>query len=78
MKITVYGTGCKNCQALHDNVLKVVKNNGIDAEVFYEKDLKTIIGKGFMQMPVLEVDGQVKVRGRVPKEKELLKLLIKV
>lgn len=77
MKITVYGTGCKNCQALHDSVLNVVKNNGIEAEVFYEKDLKTIIGKGFMQMPALEVDGQLKVLGRVPKEKELLKILTK-
>lgn len=74
MKIVVYGTGCKKCKELHDSVEKVIKDNAIEAEVVYENDLKTIIGKGIMQMPALEVDGQYKVLGRVPKEKELIKL----
>jgi len=75
MKIVVYGTGCKSCHALHESVLETVKKHGIDAEVFYETDLKTIIGKGIMQMPALEVDGRIKCMGRVPKEKELLTYL---
>lgn len=74
MKIVVYGTGCKKCKELHENILKTIKNNAIEAEVIYENDLKTIIGKGIMQMPAIEVDGEYKVMGRVPKEKELLKL----
>ncbi len=77
MKIVVYGTGCKKCHALHESVLAVVKKQGIDAEVVYENDLKTIIGKGIMQMPALEVDGKIKSLGRVPKEKEILIFLEK-
>jgi small redox-active disulfide protein 2 len=72
MKVIVYGTGCKTCHALHDSVLKVVKDHEIDAEVIYETDIKKIIAKGIMQMPALEVDGKMKCMGRVPKEKELL------
>ena len=72
MKIVVYGTGCKSCKALHENVLETVKKHGIDAEVVYETDLKTIMAKGIMQMPALEVDDKMKCMGRVPKEKELL------
>lgn len=72
MKIVVYGTGCKSCHTLHENVLKAVKDNAINADVVYETDLKTIINKGIMQMPALEVDGKIKCAGKVPKEKELL------
>lgn len=72
MKIVVYGTGCKSCHALHKGVLEVVKKHEIDAEVVYETDLKTIIAKGIMQMPALEVDAKIKCMGKVPKEKELL------
>lgn len=74
MKIVVYGTGCKKCQELHDIVTKVLKDNNIEAELIYEKDLKTIIGKGIMQMPALEMDGKIRIAGRIPKEKELIKL----
>ncbi|NCA66904.1 MAG: thioredoxin family protein [Clostridia bacterium] len=72
MKIVVYGTGCKSCHALHESVLKLVKDNAIDAEVEYITDLNKIISKGIMQMPALEVDGKFKCMGRVPKDKELL------
>lgn len=75
MKIVVYGTGCKTCHALHDGVLRVVKENGIDAEVIYESDIKKIFAKGLMQMPALEVDGNIKFVGKVPKDKELLAYL---
>lgn len=77
MKIIVYGTGCKSCHALFESVSNVIKDNSIDAELIYEKDLRTIIGKGIMQMPALEVDGKIIVSGRIPKEKELLSLLKK-
>lgn len=75
MKIVVYGTGCKSCEKLHENVLNAVKNNAINAEVIYETDLKTILNKGIMQMPALEIDGKIKSSGRVLKEKEILSFL---
>ena len=75
MKVVVYGTGCKSCHALHESVLKVVKDNAINAEVVYETNLNTIIGKGIMQMPALEVDGKIKFMGRVQKGKELIAYL---
>lgn len=75
MKIVVYGTGCKKCKALHDSVKKIVEQANIAAEVVYQSDLNVIILKNMMQLPVLEVDGVIKSKGRLPKEKELKEIL---
>lgn len=72
MEIIVYGTGCKSCEMLHNNVQNVVKENAIKADIIYEKSLKVIMEKGIIQLPALSVDGKIKSMGRVPKEKEIL------
>lgn len=75
MKIVVYGSGCKSCELLHRRVLSVVREQNLEADVDYIKDLAAIISKGIMQLPALEIDGKLVVSGRVPKENEIAKLL---
>jgi len=75
MKIVVYGSGCKNCKALHENTLKAVEATGTEATVDYVTDLKVIVSKGFITMPVLEIDGKVVSKGRVPSENEIAEFL---
>jgi len=58
MKIAVLGSGCPTCKKLHQNVLNVVKNKAIDAEVEYSTDIKRIVELGLMMSPVLTVDGK--------------------
>lgn len=72
MKIVVYGSGCKNCKLLYSRVLKVVEDNNIEAEVVYETDFNVIAKKGFIQMPVVEVNDKVVIAGRIPKESDIL------
>jgi len=58
MRISVFGSGCATCKKLHESVLKVVKNEKIDAEVEYSTDVTKIVELGLMHSPVLVVDGK--------------------
>ncbi|PRX27182.1 small redox-active disulfide protein 2 [Orenia metallireducens] len=76
MKITVYGPGCTNCVTLADHAQAAAKELGLDVEIEKVEDFAEIAKAGIMNTPGLAIDGQVKVKGRVPsieKIKELLK-----
>lgn len=57
MKILVLGSGCATCKKLHQSVIKVVKDEKIDAEVEYSDDVTRIVELGLMSSPVLVIDG---------------------
>lgn len=75
MKINVYGGGCKSCKTLYENAKKAVGLAGVEAEIGYITDMKIIMQKGFMTMPVLEIDGKAVSKGKVLSEKEITSLL---
>lgn len=58
MKISVIGSGCTTCKKLHEAVIKVVKEDNIDAEVEYSTDITKIVEMGLMRSPVLAIDSQ--------------------
>ena len=53
MKITLYSTHCPICNVIST---KLKQKNIIYNEV---NDVDTIIAKGFMTVPILEVDGKI-------------------
>lgn len=75
MDIKVLGTGCKKCMTLEALVNKVVTENNIDATVTKVEDLMQIMTYGVMATPAIVVNGKVIVKGRLPKEAEILELL---
>jgi small redox-active disulfide protein 2 len=75
MKVEILGIGCAKCHKLYDLVTDVVNREGIDAEVVKVEDIKVFSDYGVFMTPALVIDGQVKVAGKVPKEKEVLKWL---
>lgn len=75
MDIKVLGTGCKKCMTLEALVNKIVTENNIDATVTKVEDLMQIMTYGVMATPAIVVDGKVVVKGRLPKEAEILELL---
>jgi small redox-active disulfide protein 2 len=77
MKIIIYGGGCKSCKKLYDNVLKAISFTKINADVEYNTDMNAIVQKGFMMLPVLEVDGIIIAKGRVLSDKEISEILLK-
>lgn len=75
MIIKVIGSGCPSCKKLLANTEKAVKKSGVDAEVVYVTDMQEIIKTGIMITPGLMIDGEIKVKGRVPNTREIVELI---
>lgn len=75
MKIKVLGSGCPSCKKMLALTEKAVKEMDIDADVIYVTDIKEIIKTGLMSTPGLIVDDEIKVMGRIPKLKEIKRIL---
>ncbi|NTU90036.1 MAG: thioredoxin family protein [Actinobacteria bacterium] len=77
LKLSVYGSGCKNCHTLHENAKQAVTGLGIDAEVSYITDIIEIANKGIMKTPALTIGGKLVSSGKVLSEKEIVALIEK-
>ena len=77
MVIKILGTGCSKCKALYAAVEKVVKENGINAELIKEEDLEKIMSYHVMALPALVVNEKVVARGAIS-ESEIKKVLTTV
>ncbi len=77
-EVTVYGSGCKRCQALLGGAKEAVSDMGLGIEVGYVTDVVEASSKGIMSMPALVVNGRVVSAGRVLSAKEVKKLLKEV
>lgn len=73
MKIEILGTGCSKCKKTKETIEKVVKQSGVEAEVVKVEDIEKIMNYGVMVTPAVVIDGEVKLAGKVPDEKEIKK-----
>lgn len=73
MKIEILGTGCSKCKKTKEVIEKVLKNEGVEAEVVKVEDVEKILNYGVMITPGVVIDGEVKLVGKVPDEKEIRK-----
>ncbi|MBU0995984.1 MAG: TM0996/MTH895 family glutaredoxin-like protein [Proteobacteria bacterium] len=71
MEIKILGPGCAKCEKTEKLLRDYVTKNKIDATVEKVSDLMQIAGFGVFSTPAVVVDGEVKISGRVPKEKEI-------
>lgn len=75
MEIKVIGEGCEKCDKLYENTCLAVKELGLEASIDKVEDLMDIVRLGVMTTPSVMVDGKLIIGGRVPKVKEIIKLL---
>jgi small redox-active disulfide protein 2 len=76
VRITVYGSpGCVSCDHLHQLVKLVLSEGAFEADLEYVTDLLEVAEAGIMRTPALVVDGELVLSGRVPRKRELRKLL---
>ena len=75
MKIEVLGSGCPKCHKLEAIVRDHVAKNGIEADITHVYDIDKILSYGVMMTPALVVDGEIKIAGKLPSEKELTEAL---
>ena len=75
LTVTVYGSGCKGCQSLHQNVIDALAELNRAADVEYVTDLQKIMEAGVMSMPALAVNGTLVSSGKVLNVADVKKLL---
>jgi len=74
-KLQVLGPGCSRCKKLAELTEEAAKSVGIDYEIEKITDIQKLAEIGILMTPTLMVDGEVKVAGKVPSLKELIKIL---
>lgn len=75
MEIKVLGTGCAKCKATYNVIEKVLKENHIDAKLTKVDDIMEMMNYHIMTTPAVVIDEVVKMKGQVPTESEVKKLL---
>lgn len=75
MEIKILGTGCGKCKTTYALIEKVVKENNITATIAKVEDIVEIMNYNILATPAVVVDGEVKVKGYVPSEKQIKELL---
>jgi small redox-active disulfide protein 2 len=65
-EIKVLGQGCAQCDRLEQELMHVMAEIGIMANVEHVRDLKEICRYGVMGTPALIINGKVKSVGKVP------------
>ena len=71
MKITVYGPGCMKCKKTEELVRNVLAETGVPAQLEKVTDIQAIAAAGILSTPAVAVDGQVKLKGRIPTADEI-------
>ena len=75
LTIKVYGSGCKGCKTLHQNVIDALAEMNIAADVQYITDMQKIMETGVMSLPALAVNEKIVSSGKVLSVAEIRKFL---
>ena len=74
MEIKVLGPGCAKCKTT--NVIeKEIKENNLDVKLTKVDDIMEMVSYNIMTTPAVVVDEVVKMKGQVPTESDVKKLL---
>ena len=75
MEIKVLGSGCAKCKTTYEMIEKIVKENQLDATLSKVEDIVELLNYGIMTTPAIVVNGEGKLKGHVPTESEIKKIL---
>lgn len=75
MEIKVLGPGCSKCKTTYKVVEKVVKENNLDVKLTKVEDIMEMMKYNIMSTPAIVIDEVVKMKGQVPSEGDVKKLL---
>jgi len=75
LEIKVLGAGCAQCDRLEQEIIQVMAESGIRADIEHVRDIKEIGRYGVMGTPALLINGEVKSVGSVPPKTKLIKWL---
>lgn len=75
MEIKVLGPGCAKCKTTYNVIEKVIKENNLDVKLTKVDDIMEMVSYNIMTIPAVVVDEVVKMKGQVPTESDVKKLL---
>lgn len=74
-QIKVLGPGCPKCKTTYNNVLEALKQASIEADVEKVEDIEEMMRYNILTTPVLMIDEQIEIKGRVARVNEIVELL---
>ncbi|MBP5576097.1 MAG: TM0996/MTH895 family glutaredoxin-like protein [Treponema sp.] len=75
LTVKVYGSGCKGCKTLHQNVIDALAEMNLAADVEYITDMQKIMETGVMSLPALAVNDKIVSFGKVLSVADVKKFL---
>ena len=75
MEVKVLGPGCAKCKTTFQVIEKVIKENNLDVKLTKVDDIMEMMSYNIMTTPAEVVDGEVKMKGQVPSESDVKRLL---
>lgn len=75
MEVKVLGPGCAKCKTTYNVIEKVIKENNLDVKLTKVDDIMEMVSYNVMTTPAVVVDEVVKMKGQVPTESDVKKLL---
>ncbi len=78
LQIKVLGAGCVRCDRLEHDVMDVLSECGIIADLEHVRDLNEISSYGVVGAPALVINGEIKCVGIVPSKSKLKKWIEEV
>ena len=75
MEVKVLGPGCAKCKTTFQVIEKVIKENNLDVKLTKADDIMEMMSYNIMTTPAVVVDGEVKMKGQVPSESDVKRLL---
>ncbi len=73
--IKVLGPGCPKCKTTFHNVEEAVKQLGIEVELIKVEDIEEMMKYNVLTTPVLVIDEEIKIKGRIAQIDEIKELL---
>jgi hypothetical protein len=67
IEIKVLGAGCPSCDRLEQDLMMLIEETGIEADLEHVRDFKEISKYGVMGSPALVINGKVKAVGSISK-----------
>ena len=71
IQIKVLGQGCPSCDKLEQDLMAVMAELGLPADLDHVRDIKEIACYGVMGSPALVINGKVVAVGRMPPKNQL-------